>query len=292
MDHLDDISSLNDAELFEFFDCMDEEENIEQDGTDSNHCNNCGSDNYIVVDTSNGFFVCEKCGSISRGLIDETAEWNSYGEGGVRGVNRCSMPINPLLPQSSLGTTIRASYGSCKIKTIHNWFAMPYKERSLHIVFKDIKEKCVKAKLFKCIIDGAIILYFNVSGCTHQHGENKGKQIIIRGKNRESLKAACVFYSCKRENKTRSHREIADIFGLSQKNITRGCKTFMKLIKIKKMNYDIKYSKPEHFIQRHCRKMHMDKQYILLSQSVTRNIHKLGIVTEHTPLSVASGSEL
>ena len=68
------------------------------------------------------------------------------------------MPINPMLPQSSLGTTITRR---CKIQTLHRWSAMPYKERSKYIVLKEIENKCKQANIIKCIEDDAKIIFNN-----------------------------------------------------------------------------------------------------------------------------------
>ena len=48
------------------------------------------------------------------------------------------------LPRSSLGSTI----GGCNNKqsALQIWGAMPYKERSLNIVLKEISSRCKKGK--------------------------------------------------------------------------------------------------------------------------------------------------
>ena len=72
---------------------------------------------------------------------------------------------NDLLPQSSLGTTIGGGKFKSRIKTLHNWSAMPYRERSLHQVFKKFQEKCAFTGILKCIEDDAKIMYKTISEC-------------------------------------------------------------------------------------------------------------------------------
>ena len=118
---------------------------------------------------------------------------------------------------------------------------MPYKERSLHQVLKEIQEKCRLASILKCIEDDAKILYKNISETTYTEGNNKGKPIIIRGKNRKSLIAACIFFACKRKGDTRSPKEIAKLFELKDTEITKGCKTFLKMRKSKNFELQFKF---------------------------------------------------
>jgi transcription initiation factor TFIIIB Brf1 subunit/transcription initiation factor TFIIB len=169
---------------------------------------------------------------------------------------------------------------------------MPYKERSLYNVLKEIQEKCRDNSILKCIEDDAKILYKNISECRHIRGKNKGKAIIIRGSNRKSLIAVCVYYACLRKGQTRSPKEIADIFDLKYTDITKGCKTFIKLMKIKKMEYIFNSSKPEHFIPRFCKTLHINSEYTEQAVKIAKNIVRLNIASVHTPLSIATGSIL
>ena len=56
------------------------------------------------------------------------------------------MPTNALLPESSLGTNISNRGGNEKMNKVNmyqKWNSMPYKERSLYKVYKDIELKCI-----------------------------------------------------------------------------------------------------------------------------------------------------
>ncbi len=298
IDDISDIEELNDNDLFELLDQIDyneEKTKIEELEDDSrimkNQCSNCNSKDSIIEDYSAGILVCTKCGSINDNIMDKNPEWRNYEDDTRKTTSRCSVPTSFFLPQSSLGTTI-SGYKNSNIKRLHSWSRMPYRERSLHIVLKKIQELCRKAGIIKYIEDDAKILYKNISECKHTSGKNKGKYIIIRGKNRESLIAACVFYACKRRGKTRSPKEIATLFGLKYTEITKGCKTFLKLMKVKKMSYDYNSSIPIHFIPRFCKSLNIKKEFIEQAIQIVRNIQKLNIGSVHTPLSVATGAIL
>ncbi len=251
-------------------------------------CESCQDDD-IVEDTSHGIIVCKKCGQVLSNLLDSNPEWTQYNDDNKKDMNRCSHPISPLLPQSSTATTISGACSS-RLKILHKWSAMPYKERSLNDVFKIIQAKCHEGNILKCIEDDAKIMYKNISDCKHLTGKQKGKPIIIRGKNRISVIAGCILHACRKKNKTRSPKEIAELFGLKYTEITKGCKIFQKLAKLKQIDLKINFTKPEHFITRFCEELKIKNDYTLQAIQISNNVQKLQIASVHTPLSLATGS--
>ena len=142
---------------------------------DQNMCTNCHSKDSIVSDHFGGMVVCQNCGQVlESSVLDHGPEWNNYDDGPCS--SRCGLPTNTLLPQSSLGTTIS---GNCnyRLKTLHNWGLMPYRERSLNTVLNMIKAKCDNAGLLGCIVDDAKILYKIASDCKNL--TQKNNNIII-----------------------------------------------------------------------------------------------------------------
>jgi hypothetical protein len=104
--------------------------------------------------------------------------------------------------------------------------------------------------------------------------------------------AACVFYACKRKGKSRGPKEIATIFEIDYKDLTKGCKIFKKLMKMKYMPYDSQLAKPDDFILDYCKKLNMSKAISDQAIMISENIRKLNIATMHTPVSSAIGSIL
>jgi len=251
--------------------------------------NLCGSVR-IIEDYSNGIVVCQDCGQVLDGVVDINPEWKQFEEED-KANGRCGLPINKLLPQSSLGTTI-SGYGKNRLKTLHGWNSMPYTERSLNNEFKKIQDRCSKAKILKCIEDDAKIMYKMISECKHNKGKNTGKFIITRGINRLSIVAACLFYACVRKGMTRTSKEIASLFDISSVEMNRGCKSFLKLLKIRNFNTNMGTSKPNHFIISHCNELQISNQYIEQTLKIVRNIERLNIASVHTPFSIAAASIL
>ena len=88
-----------------------------------------------------GVMICKICNNVVTNIISGP-EWRYYGaESRGSDQNRCGMPTNPLLPKSSLGSSVSRGYSESanKIGMYQRWNSMPYKERSLYKVFNDIR---------------------------------------------------------------------------------------------------------------------------------------------------------
>lgn len=285
---------LTEDEMWELFDKIDlnksPEENLYEEKEEPSYmCSNCHSDS-LVNDPSKGYFVCNDCGVINQEYLDKHPEYNNY-EDGKEESNRCGCPTNYFFPKASLGTKIKANNFS-RIKVLHSWGQMPYRERSLLSVLENIQGKCKKYKITQTIIDNAKIMYKKINDCKHTRGKNKGKNIIIRCINRKSLIAACVFFGCKLQGHPRSPKEIADIFDLELKQVNKGCRKFLDLMNIDIIMYRIRCSQSTDFIERYCKKLKINKEYIDCATKISNNIHKLDIASTHQPPSVAAGSIL
>jgi transcription initiation factor TFIIB len=247
-------------------------------------CSNCKSVDTMIKDHFGGMVVCKNCGQVLESFVlDHNPEWKNY-EDGQCCSSRCGLPTNALLPQSSLGTTIG---GNCnyRLKTLHNWGLMPYKERSLNTVLNTIKAKCALAGLLGCIEDDAKILYKIASECKNLSMKNN---IIIRGKNRTGLMAACIFYACKRRGHTKSLKEVAKLFGMKSSCVNKGCKNFIRYVKYKNIDYNTNLSHPSQYIQQFCEKLNIDKKATKKLMEMSVNVQKTNIVPSHTPISIAA----
>jgi transcription initiation factor TFIIIB Brf1 subunit/transcription initiation factor TFIIB len=251
--------------------------------SETSNCSSCGGDS-IIEDYAFGNLVCNKCGQVLSNIIDNSNEWNQCHE---EDVPRCKMPTNVLLPQSSLATTITGSNFS-RIKILHNWSSMPYKERSLNNEFKKIHDICLKANILKYIEDDAKILYKIITDCKHDSGTKSGHFVIIRGMNRISISASCLFIACVRNKESRTVSEIASLYNICDIDLNRGYKNLLKLLKTRHIDVKIGTSKPEHFIQRYCDILKIKQIYTLEALKFAKNLYKMNIASKHTPFSQAS----
>lgn len=292
---LDIYDELSDNELLDIICELDigQDLNNEKEKEMENTCK-CDNAENVVNDIKNGVKVCKSCGLVVGGILDENAEWRSYDNyGGPTASQRCTIAINPHLPRSSIGTSISGKFRS-KIKILHDWGAMPYEERSLNNVLKKIQKKCRDGSILKCIEDDAKIMYKYINCSVHKDGKSKGNKIIVRGDNRKSLIAACVFFACIRKGQPRNITEVAELFDLTYTDMTTGLKLFTKLIRTTtsrrtKTDFKIGTSLPEEFMPRYCKKLKFRNKYEFLATTIAKNVNKLNMASTHNPISITVG---
>lgn len=283
---MDTLEGIGEDGLMDILCHIDFNENIEDtDKIDDNVCPSCNAKDTLFDDFSGGHIVCSNCGQVTGEIIDKNPEWNNYGDDSKGDMGRCSMPTNPL--NATVGTSISGSYRT-KLHMLHNWSALTYKNRNLYQVFNFISDKCRAGGIMKCIEDDAKIMYKNVYECRHQTGDNKNRPIITRGNNRKSLIAACVYYACRRKHKTRSPKEIASLFNLDYTDVTKGCKNFLDLIKMKNIDVRIDVNQPEDYVPRYCKYLKIKGGMVDDAIKLAKNVRRLNIATKHTPLSIAT----
>jgi len=258
-------------------DCEFMENKVDLSGRDGRVCKHCKSDDIILEES---IYTCRKCGSINDKFIDMTAEWRYYGSEDSKASDptRCGLPINALWPESSLGSVIgrnvKESYEMKLIRKYHMWNSMSYKERSLYNIFDNITVNAINNGIPTSIIEEAKMFYKKVS-------ESK----ISRGENRSGLIASSIYMSCKSSKVPRSTKEIAKIFNLKTKTMTKGCKKFQDVMKL-----NVESTCADDFIQRFCSKLGLDTEIRELCREIVAKADDLCIVSENTPPSISAGS--
>ncbi len=189
---------------------------------DGHICSECQTDAHVFVDEDE--IACTACGTHLGYTIDSSAEYRWFGsEDRGPDPSRVGNPLNPLLPVSSLGTRILSRPGDNKamrrIRQYHLWNIMPYRERTLWSVFEGLQVRASNSGISMAIVEETKQLYAQVSPLC-----------ICRGQQKDALLAACLFESLKRHNTPRRPAEIATIFQIDVKLITRGVKQFSGLL--------------------------------------------------------------
>jgi len=265
-------------EHFNFLDSIDKESKTEK----KVQCCDL-KENYLI---EQGIINCKVCQSIISN-ISANPEWRFYGNSDSKSSDptRCGMPVNTLLPESSVGSSV--SYGHNgktmnQIRRYQQWNGMPYKERSLYKVFLDIQQICKDNNIPTIIINEAKSLYSIISLTK-----------ISRGSNRKGIIAACVYFACKECKVPRSPKEIADMFSIDITIMTKGIKKTQEIIFMNKKNKN-RLSKsesinPNHFIERFCNRLKLDEEDIKIILLICEFSMKNNIISENTPPSIAAG---
>jgi len=259
-------------------------------------CPECRVDTYIVQNTEE--VECTKCGTHLGYLIDSSAEYRWFGsEDRTPDPTRVGNPMNPLLPESSLGTRILSRPGDCKamrrIRQYHLWNIMPYKERTLWSVFEMLQVRASNSGISIAIVEETKQLYAQVSPLC-----------ICRGLQRDALLAACLYESLKRHDTPRRPADIATMFQIDEKLITRGVKQFSGLLEAHHHSAPATHVQAEksttpstsfrHYLEPAIYKLETPRSLhgliLELAVKLGNTIDELGICPETTPSSLAASS--
>jgi len=249
----------------------------------------CSACNNSMQLSEDGFKTCTNrtCSVVKLNAIDLSAEWRFYGDDSYQSNPiRCGMPINPLLPESSIGCKIlcrgNSSFEMRKIGRYAEWNSMPYREKIMYEVFQRIGTSS-NAGMPKMIIDSACVQYKMIS-----------EKQSFRGLNRDGIIAASVYIACRIENYPRTAKEIARIFHLDSTSATKGCKNAMSIINELEQSTPLEQTSyaatnPSSFIDRYCSQLFMNAELTQLAKFIAIQIEKNNMIPENTPQSVAAG---
>jgi transcription initiation factor TFIIB len=253
-------------------------------------CNLCNSTLIIMED---GFPTCtnKNCGVIYKNALDYSPEWRFYGadDKNTNDPTRCGNPINPLLIESSFGCKIlchsKSSYEMKKIRKWTEWQSMPHKEKSLYEEFQFITIMAQNAGIPKIFIDDAMVFHKDIS-----------EQKMFRGLNRDGIKAASIYISCRLNGCPRTAHEISEIFFLDKASATAGCSTAVNILhNIERKDENLTaqsklcLNTPSVFIERYCSKLNMNNELIILSKFIVIKVEKQKFILDNTPHSIAAG---
>jgi len=252
----------------------------------------CTLCNSVLIIMEDGFPTCTntKCGIIYKNTLDYSPEWRFYGadDKNTNDPTRCGNPINPLLVESSYGCkilcTTKSSYEMKKIRKWTEWQSMPHKEKSLYEEFQFITIMAQNAGIPRIFIDDAMIIHKDIS-----------EQKMFRGLNRDGIKAASIYISCRLNSCPRTAHEISEIFKLDKTSATNGCSTAVNILN--NIERDIEPSQqtnlqqttPSSFIERYCSKLNVNAELTLLSKFVAQKIEHAGSIMDNTPHAIAAG---
>ena len=172
----------------------------------------------IVVDE--GQNVCTHCGSILEQVISEGAEWRYYGaEDRNDDPSRVGLAIHKLLPESSYGSmAMNKKSNSPQIKSIQRlsaWCLASHSERSWLAALEMLNQYAYRNGFTKAILQEACALL-----------KAQEDALKLRGETRRALMGAVFFVSCRRFDVSRTHEEIADMFRVSTRSLSKAIQRF------------------------------------------------------------------
>lgn len=264
---------MND-EIWKIFDSLVIEENPPVD----NQCIKCKENGIVIEDSSNGYFVCIICGLTKKDNIIDSGPEIYYQDSNKVNPSRHGI-FDELYPNSSLTTVIS---GSSKLSKINQWNTMPYNERTLWQVSEHIKRQCSMYNVNNQVIKNAILLFKKID----EKKKNNGKKEIHRGRVRDGIISACLYYSFKKENIERTPLEISKIMSVDIIDITRGCKLFLDILKDEKFETP----QPSDFLFRYGNSLNLQYKIISDMNKILKEVINLNILSRNTPISIVAGT--
>ena len=246
---------------------------------DNRLCVYCSGDKVL---TREGM-VCMECGTVDHVYIEETAEWSSglNDDGKASDPSRCAIPTanHELFSDAwGKGTVIATKYSSnyetkrmAKIN-FHN--SMNHRDRSLFHAYRDIDEAC--GTLPDTVLKDAKSMYKKF---------NEGK--LTRGAVRAGIKANCVLYACRLAQIPRTTKEIADMFGIQSKDISRTTQIFTETIKEEKTDKNF-VTKPFNVMQRLLNAFDVTKEQRFKCNKMCSDLESCVDLMSKSPNSVAT----
>lgn len=241
-------------------------------------CYYCESQNLVE---KSGEVICYDCGTYNGAVIDSKQEIRYCGNDDSRGndPNRYGMPVNELLPNASLSTVI-LGYGHERYRTLHRWNSLNYKEKSLMDTFSDMSNRAVGTNITTAVVDKSQTLYKLV------HDKTKKKS------SKKNLAAACIYLIDKDKDGTAVPNEIASMFDIKKKKMSRGCKKAMEVLHQNNPDYFKKKRAPtfHSFIRKFCNLLGLGEDIIEYATHIAEVAYFLGINSSNTPPTLSAGA--
>lgn len=282
--------AINKSKIWEIYDT--DKLAIEPESKEEHESGLCHLCNSILMLMDDGFPTCtnQSCGIIYKHTLDYSPEWRFYGadDKNANDPTRCGNPINPLLVESSYGCKVlctpKSSYEMKKIRKWTEWLSMPHREKSLYDEFQFITIMAQNAGIPKIFIDDAMVIHKDISS-----------QKMFRGLNRDGIKSASIYISCRLNGCPRTAHEIAEIFRLDKASATNGCSMAVNILHNIERNLDpseqteLGTTTPSAFIERYCSRLNFNPELTMLAKFVANKIEQMDMIMDNTPHSIAAG---
>ena len=265
----------------------DDSQFIYTKGMDS--CYECNS-HLVIMDDK--FPTCsnKECGIIYTKTLDYSPEWRFHSgeDKHSKDPTRCGNPINPLLIESSFGCKVlcsnKSTYEMKRIRKWTEWQSMPHREKALYDEFQFITSMAHNSGIPKIFIDDAIAIHKDIS-----------EQKMFRGMNRDGIKSASIYISCRLNGCPRTAHEIAEIFKLDKTSATTGCSMAVNILHNIERNVEpsqqteLGITLPSSFIERYCSRLNINQELTCLALFIAKKVESNDMITDNIPHAIASG---
>ena len=242
-----------------------------------------------------GDFVCMNCGLVlGQRLVDNRSEWRTFSndENGGDDPSRVGKAESALDAGGPLETDISFGDGGAKSKDLHrahNRMTDDKMKKNLHNHFMEIQQVAQQLNLMDSTIEYTKLLFKEVY-----------TDRMLKGKNQEALRAACVMVGARQMGNQVSFKEVNNIAKVPKKDIGRIFKILNVQIKHKPVLQTKKEdgnpasngttTSPEELCMRVGAKMMMSPKVTNAAKQIAERQKVLGSLAGRSPLSAAAAS--
>jgi transcription initiation factor TFIIB len=262
----------------------EKEENFRDPG-DLGVCPECDSA-HLVKDYDHGEIICDTCGLVIEDhMIDQNAEWRAYDSQEKDKRARTGSPMTLTRHDKGLSTEIGYVDRDINGRTLSRRNrAKFYRLRKLHKMTKtrstrehniaralmEISKNCSKMGLPKQVIETAAYVYRKA------HSEN-----LTRGRSIASICAASIYVACRQCNVPRTFEEVADVFEIRRRDISRTYNCMQRNLKLK-----VPTPTPEGYIPQICGKLGLNGDVRAKTKELLKEANDKGLIVGRSPLAV------
>jgi transcription initiation factor TFIIB len=230
-------------------------------------CSHCDGE-HMAFETD-GTVTCTSCGTLVD-LID------IHMSDADKDVDCIGCSVDDTMPQSSLATFIgkrsNESYAMARIRRYHLWNVRSNLERKMHAIQSDIQASAHASCISPAITDHAKALLQHVTDLPQ-----------VRGSCRKGIVASTLYAACQANGAPRSAKEIAQVFGVDERIITKGSKRIQDTLML---NPDV--TTASDFVGRYCSRLGICTLVRDKIGIVVRRVMESGMLDEFRPSSVAA----
>jgi len=253
-------------------------------------CPNCYS---AEVELQAGCYVCLCCFSLLDSTFDSGGEWRSYqNDSTTAGNPRCSVQVNPFLPETSSHTFMKSSetgdrYAQ-RFQQLSNWM-VPHHEKSLNSRLHDIAYFGSLCNLPGNVVEFTKQIYVEFIELQPIYKKKKSS----RGDCHNAIVAVILLVACKEYGVRRSPDDICNSISISTSDFTKAANLVFSVLQHSHL-LDIGHHQyivnSGDYINSFCRTLGISKQEIIDQiYSIETKVHELKILTKNTPQAIACG---
>lgn len=258
---------------------------MKQKLNNTNECPRCPPGHYKIF--CDGMPTCTNCGLVESSYVSDTPEWTSGAQDGVaKDPARCGNPnADPELfsqnwgKSTTIGTNRGSSYQQRRMGKISFHMSMNHRDRSLFHAYRDIDEACPTIQ--DTVLRDAKILYRKFNSVK-----------LTRGAVRTGIKANAVLMACRMSSNPRTPEEIADMFKIKVKDISRTTQMFRDALKdtLKKEapSQEALVTRPSDLVCRMLNDFEVSREERIRCMNVSRSVEDCVALMSKTPKCIAT----